>query len=156
MKKIPTSLETFKSNNDSIKIEILEENYLITNPWNDDSVHLLLTKNENCDLLKNIILPEELVAIYHEKDSRLEIIAGPMFKDHTLFNRLFEFNYNGKTYKCFTSEVTPELKFIAEHFVVADTFTNSYHRNLPMLRDYFTHRMPKEFIERNRTREFFS
>lgn len=153
--EIPSSLEMFKSNNESISIELLKDKYLIRNPWNDSSIHLLFKKDDNYELLRNIILPEELVAIYHKSESKLEVIAGPIFKDHSLFNRVFEFNYNGNIYKCFADQVTSELKYLAEHFVIADTFTSSYHRNLPMLRDYFTQRMPKKFIEETVPISFF-
>lgn len=153
--EIPSSLNSFLTNNESIKLEVVKDKYLLRKPWNDESVHLVFDRSDDFSQLENIELPEELVAIYHKSDAILEVIAGPIFKDHPLIKKNFDFNFGGKTFRCFADTVTTQLEFIAKNFAIAETFTYSYHRNLPMLRDYYLKRMPPKFIEESIPISFF-
>lgn len=150
-----SSLEIFKKNNPTVNYKKIEGVTLVINPWNDDSVQFLFDEKKNLKLLEDIFLPEELVAIFHIKSSILEIIVGPIHKKHSLVGRHFEFNFNGDIYKCYTGEVTPQLKLLAENFITGETLTSSYHRNLPLLRDYFRERIPAELRKEVEPISFF-
>jgi len=145
--EIPDSLKRFLENNTSIVPETVKDKILLKKPWNDESIHLLFEKSIDFTIVKDIVLPEELVAIYHKDKSVLEIIAGPIFKENPLIKKSFDFIYQGASFKCNSDKSSSQLEFIARNFVIAETFTYSYHRNLPMLRDYYFKRMPKRFIE---------
>src|SRR5690606_15608523 len=145
--EIPDSLKRSLENNTSIVPETVKDKILLKKPYNDESLHLLFEKSIDFTIVKDIVLPEELVAIYHKDKSVLELAAVPIFKENPLIKKSFDFIYQGASFKCNSDKSSSQLEFIARNFVIAETFTYSYHRNLPMLRDYYFKRMPKRFIE---------
>ncbi|MEP5943570.1 MAG: hypothetical protein ABJ356_03365, partial [Balneola sp.] len=58
-------LEEFLSKNDSLSLDNIEGNFLLSNPWNDKSIMLGFNTEDDFSILKDIYLPEELIAIQH-------------------------------------------------------------------------------------------
>lgn len=69
----------FRENHPNVKFEALEdENILITNCWNDDSCTFNFKKSSVLTFFNNLILHEELLAIYHIKEQLYEFIYTPL------------------------------------------------------------------------------
>lgn len=73
------SIECLAKNNHGMKIEEDENDVIINNPWNDESVKFIIPKREDLTLLENIFFISEFIAIFHR--DRIEFIYGPLPDD---------------------------------------------------------------------------
>ncbi|MEP0005499.1 MAG: hypothetical protein ABJ387_07665 [Balneola sp.] len=129
-------LEEFLSKNDSLSLDNIEGNFLLSNPWNDKSIMLGFNTEDDFSILKDIYLPEELIAIQHG-DNKIEFIYGPLEKSNKEVARSFIFNYIGKEYVCYFGKCSDQIEFLARAFFEADIDSRSNHRNLMFLKDFF-------------------
>ncbi|UAB80605.1 hypothetical protein INR76_10825 [Marixanthomonas sp. SCSIO 43207] len=110
------NLQTLKENNPKIKFIEYDDSTKLINPWNDNSVSFSFKKGQKLTLIKNIVFPEQLVAILDNSKNRLEFIYGPIKNDSTLKTRKFNFAYNGIVFNCFFKEASSSLKLLAKSF----------------------------------------
>ncbi len=91
-----------------VKIEKIEEDKRlhIHNLWNDDSFILRFDAETNLDFLNELLFPEELMAACSIAKGYLEVFAYPIEPEDDLIKRKFDFNYKGKTYKCYWDKPT--------------------------------------------------
>lgn len=69
------TLESLKSNNPKSTFDNKRKYLTITNLWNDNTFKITIDKSAfQVDKLKDCIFLEELVAIYHKVDDKLEFI----------------------------------------------------------------------------------
>ena len=131
------NLLELKKNNPSIELEENGKEYKVLNPWNDESVSFIFKKGKVLTSISNIQFPEELVAIYHRDEQKLEYIYAPLKigeKDKISINL---FNYKGVTFKCYFDMQSNTLQLLCKSFVMNSPDTDSNHRNLRLFRDFF-------------------
>jgi len=136
--KYEKKLAPFLERNPFSKVEILEDNILVTNPWNDDSISLILANwNEKIMILtlNNIILPPRFTAVYHVNRKTMEFIYTVLSKDDICTARKFKFRLDGRLYSCKFAGSSPLLKLLAACSVFVKQSMTDF-RNLSRLRDY--------------------
>ena len=110
------NLVALLTNNQGIEIKAPIGVYEILNAWNDKSLSFNLKKRQNLTSLRNIKFPEQLVAIYHAEQKRIEFIYGAVKKEDKLNNRNFEFLFKGNNFKCSFGAISDSLTLLAKSF----------------------------------------
>lgn len=110
--------DMFIANNASVKISKKDGKMVIVSKcWNDDSFHFEFESKRSMSFLKNMVLPKELFAIYHKNKNLYEFIFLPL---QQVFNREFEYIYQGSAFKLYYGSPTVEFKKLVNHFVMND------------------------------------
>ncbi len=144
----PETLERLKENNPNAIFENKRKYLTIKNLWNDSSFQIVIDKtSNNVDKLHDTVYLEELIAIYHKNDDRLEFIYTPVDPSENLHKRKFDFNYLGKTYKCYFGESSESLEILAKGFQPLTPSDKSDHRNLSEYNDFFTLSKQPPFVK---------
>lgn len=122
--------------NPDIEVEEETEHFNLKKLWTDDTFMIRLPKTVDSNLLKGLIFPKELSALYHHDTSRLEFIMQPVTESYKEQFADFTFFYNGREYHCAFKEPSDKLMLIAGGF--RETSENSYtdYRNLREIRDF--------------------
>lgn len=136
-------LQVFASNNklsEYAKITGKQE-IIVRKPWGDESFCFSFKNAKQASILNSVVLPEQLVAIWHKNDNKLEFIYTVCdLSKNTQANRKFDYNYGSHTYKCYFGDSSTVLKHLATAFREEgrpDPTTLVEYRNLRMFRDYF-------------------
>ena len=133
------TLEELKKNNPTAIFENKRKFLTIKNLWNDNSFQIVIDKTkEDVDKLNDTVYLEELIAIYHKTEEKLEFIYTPSDPNELSNKRKFDFNYEGKSFKCYFSESSKSLEIIAKGFQPLTISEKSNYRNLREYQDYFT------------------
>ena len=152
-------MEAIKKYNPDVIIETETEHLNFKNLWADDTFMIRLKKDEDLDFLGQLAFPQELSAIYHADQKKLEFIMVPCTESHikSMFN--FNFWYKGKEFSCEYKESSKQLLTIASGFRELDEGSISDYRNLRELRDYLRKDdLPKyiqKYFEKKFVRSFF-
>ena len=96
-------LTVFLTKNPHSDIESIDKIHIISKPWNDDSLILLLlpkVKRKLIDTLNNLILPPRFTAIYHIDTNTMEYIYTRLKPDDPILSRQFVFTLDNKHYSC--------------------------------------------------------
>jgi len=113
---------------------------ILEEPWEDDSISIRLsTKNAEqlIDALNFLLLPPNFTCIYHTDRKILEFIWGAQAKDSEYTSRTFEYNFSGRSYKCYFDKASDRLELLAKHAIQRKYYSPSEHRNLLYLREYY-------------------
>lgn len=107
----------FKENNRSVELSNTDGEIIVKKCWNDDSFHFKFKSKQSLSFLKNLILPQELFAIYHIDKELYEFIYLPLPEK---YERSFNYIYQGTTYKLYYGDPSLEFKKLVKHFVMND------------------------------------
>ena len=164
IKVIKKELEPFLKNNPFSSVREEGKDYVISNPWGDDTITFLLikeNKSELIDALNNVILPPRFTAIYHLDSNTMEYIFTVIKKDSPYASREFKFILDGKTYNCQFKSSSERLTTLSKSFMPVEEESSTSYRNLwfyamyvyPELRerfklreDFFKNRIPISFF----------
>lgn len=93
---------------------------LISNCWRDSSCVFKFKNNESHNLrfLNNIIMRDELLAIYHIKEQMYEFIFTPLANK---FQRDFKYIFEGKEFHLYYSTPTKAFEKLSLHFDLNDS-----------------------------------
>jgi len=142
-----------------IIIEEKGNELVLSNLWKDNTFICLIDKSVGFNFLNNIELHEELIAIYHKPDNKIEYIFTVIKEDDPIIKRAFDFNYLGVTFKCYFNSPTDILKLLSSGFREIDSKSDSDYRNLNVLRDYYLQdKLPnyiKKFFKGRKPYSFF-
>lgn len=142
------TLEKLKENNPNAIFENRKKYLTIKNLWNDSSFKIVIDKTaSNIDKLHDTVYLEELIAIYHKNDERIEFIYTPVDPDENLHKRRFDFNYLGKTYKCYFGPSSESLEILAKGFQPLTPSEKSDYRNLREYNDFFNLNKQPTFVK---------
>lgn len=141
------TLDSFIANNPKSNYKIRSKTILVFNPWGDETLKLVIPKTENLSLLNNIILPEELIAIYHTKEELLEFIYSPSDPTESVIKRNFIYNFEGKSYKCYFDISSNVLELLAKSYQPQKPAEKSNHRNLNEFSDYYNQAKLPKFLK---------
>jgi hypothetical protein len=117
------------------------ERHIIYQPWNDDSIALLVGPDNPkplADALNALILPQRFSAIWHKDTKDFEVVwtafklSGPAIE---IADRKFDFRFGNKVYKCEFGDSSPRLMEIA-HASIQIKGTETGYRNLISLEMY--------------------
>lgn len=147
----PETLAKLKENNPNATFDNKRKFLTIKNLWNDNSFQIVIDKTKNnVDKLHDTVYLEEIVAIYHKNEDKLEFIYTPNDPNESIHKRKFDFNYLGKTYKCYFGESSESLEIIAKGFQPLTPSEKSNYRNLREYHDYYSISKQPSFV-----REYF-
>lgn len=133
-------LTTFLANNPKSNIREVRERIVLDNPWEDKSIGIRLsTKNTSqlIEALNSLVLPPRFSCIFHVDTKIAEFIWGPQEKDSDIISRAFEYNFNGRSYKCYFAEISDTLETLAKSAVRRKYDSSSNYRNLISLRQHY-------------------
>ena len=145
VEELKRSLEPFLTDNPSSSIGSLPFPPLATaviEPWGDSTIAIDLgSQTENLvAALNRVILPERLTGMWHKQTKAFEVIytAVPLTGSPSaeVYARAFDFNFDGKTYRCEFRDSSPELLLIADAYTAAGPFSSTNHRNLGSFQRY--------------------
>ena len=116
-------LKTFLTSNPSSKIEERDaddDTVVVKSPWGDDTIEIVIPDEDDglWSALNSLILPPRFSAIYHVDYKKLEIIYSAFPLDDAqkeVVIRSFDFEFDGKTYRCRFGKSSEKLMVIAEH-----------------------------------------
>lgn len=110
----------FRENHPNVEFETLEDNsILITNCWNDDSCTFNFKKSSSAfTFFNNLILHEELLAIYHIEEQLYEFIFTPLSSE---FLRDFKYIFAGSEYHLYYSKPSKAFEKLALNFRLNDS-----------------------------------
>lgn len=106
----------------------------IVNPWNDDSLVILLEPDSDQALinaLNNLVLPPRFTAIYHIDTNTMEFIYTIEDKEAPCFYRQFDFVLEGKSYLCRFAKSSERLLLISKLFRRMKSSKTDYRQLLP-------------------------
>lgn len=141
------NLVTILANNQGIEIKAPVGDYEILNAWNDKSLSFKFKKRQNLTSLRNILFPEQLVAIYHSEQKKIEFIYRAVKKDDKLNDRNFEFLYKGNNFKCSFGPISDSLTLLAKSFKERTADSSTDYRNFRFLRDILTRNFFKDYFK---------
>jgi hypothetical protein len=121
----------------TVKYKIIGEVPIISKPWNDNSLILLLLpqkKGELIDALNKLILPPRFTAIYHIDTNDMEYIFTRLKPDAPILSRRFIFNLDNKQYSCKFDKASERLMNIVSCYARAED-TKTDFRNLAYLEE---------------------
>jgi len=151
------SLQKLQENNPSIEIkDIPKKGRILLKLWNDESFGFLIPTGTKSPSFANIFLFEEYSSIFHKSKNLWEFIYTPEKKDSPLLNRNFEFIYLGETFKCYFGKSSSNLTFLAKHFIILKSETQTSYRNLRYYKDFFIKEKPDYVKEYFKDREPYS
>jgi hypothetical protein len=135
-------LTTFLANNPYSRIDTVEsktegEIPIVSKPWNDESLVLLLlpqSKRKVIDALNNLILPPRFTAIYHTDINTMEYIYTRLKQDAPIASRRFTFDLDSKHYSCKFDKASERLMLLVSCFARAQE-TRTDFRNLIYLEE---------------------
>ena len=131
-----SAIDQFVDNNKILK-KTEGESFILSNLWNDDTFEIKLPKSTNFSLLKDVILPKELVAILHKEKNELEFIYVPLKKEESFLTRSTNFYHKGILFETRFDEPSEVLKIFADGFRETGPATESDYRNLRYFRDFY-------------------
>ena len=101
-------------------------------PWGDPTVALALRPKSArlIDDLNHVLLPPRFSAIWHVDSKDMEFIFTTLPVDSKLRNRVFEFVYDGRGYRCEYGDSSKRLLRIAAASRPVGSPTGTDHRNL--------------------------
>jgi hypothetical protein len=158
-------LSEFQRLNPYSEISIEDHKYVISKPWDDETLDLVVDPN-NTDLkavLNSVLLPPKFYAIWHTDTKTFEIIWGPVNNGSPFVDRKFEFVFDGSVYDCGFSDASDQLTAIREAYrpVASDQEFRSPHRLLKRTQGFFNQvdkRDPEaaaDLLSRYRIQSFF-
>lgn len=138
-------LATFLSHNSWSKIERLNEDEeadsspAILNPWNDDSVALVLPRFSEAAIkrLNGVTLLPAFSAIHHRRKRALEFIFTP-YRQQEVDGRTFSFSFEGANYSCRFSSPSEVVLDLALASDPQGPSTGTDYRNLRQFRRYLS------------------
>lgn len=142
-------LEKFKKNNTCSEITEIDKYYYINKPWCDSSFKLKLKKDKDWSLLSNLILPNELSAIFHKDENLYEFIFSPIEETYAVLSRTFSFNFQHQTFSTYFGKPTDICKQIAQSFRETDnnSIIDTNYRNLNKFRDFYNQDNLPSFVK---------
>ena len=144
----PDILQKIRDNNPNAIFENKRKYLTIKNLWNDSSFQIVIDKTtNNVEKLSDTVYLEELIAIYHKSDERLEFIYTPVDAEENLHKRRFDFNYLGKTYKCYFGPSSESLEIISKGFQPLTPSEKSNYRNLREYNDFFSSSKQSAYVK---------
>lgn len=161
IQQLTTKLNKFINNNSYLNIENTNGKYYIVNPWEDDTVQIEVSIDNEILLesLNSVILPPPLSAIFHTDTYTFEFIFTVASPDNYLWSRAFDFIFNGVTYPCYYGESSEKLLSIASATRPRKPSSNTKHRNLRIYNDYCCQeKLPEpmvKFFENKKPISFF-
>lgn len=125
-------LSQFIDQNPEVEVRDQGTDFLIVEPWGDDSVTILVEKSNKTliDALNKLRLPPRFTAIWHRDSHDIEMIFGPLQSDNALRSRSFEFRYDGSTYKCEYADASARLCALARAADPEGPASDTDHRHL--------------------------
>lgn len=154
------TLQKLQTNNPKTSFDNKRKYLTIKNLWNDNTFKVVIDKTlYTVDKLSDCVFLEELVAIYHKSDDKLEFIYSTCDPSDAILKRKFDYNYEGKTFKCYFDIATIQLEIIAKGFEPIHSPEKSNYRNLREFKDYFSaEKQPsyiKEYFKNKKPYSFF-
>ena len=141
------NLNVFIENN-ALKISFDEQNNIILeNAWEDDSLLLLFCQTENFEGFNNIILNNKLLALFHLDAQHYEFIYQPLLTTNNCIGREFTFNYEGYEFRAKYDQPTDIFEKIARSVRRRKPESISNYRNLLVFRDFYDKENLKESIQ---------
>jgi hypothetical protein len=144
-KEVVADLGEFAKGNPWSRVEKRAGNITILSPWNDSTLVLSIGKEDRPYLpsLNGLVLPERFNAIFHVRGGSLEFIFNSLFDKKDPFpSDPFDFQFQGRCFKCSYALPSPELLFLARVYRPVQTGVDSSFRNLD---DLQTLQHAKEF-----------
>lgn len=142
------TLKKLIENNPTAIFENKRRYLTIKNLWNDNSFQIVIDKTtNNVDKLYDTVYLEELIAIYHKSEEIIEFIYTPVDPEENIHKRKFDFNYLGKTYKCFYGPTSESLEILAKGFQPIIPSEKSNYRNLREYNDFYTLSKQPAFVK---------
>lgn len=152
-------LQALKRNNPEIELkELKKKYYAVKDPWGDETFAFVIKKGKRLPNFENIVLPKEFSSILNKGENTWEFIFAPVEKDDNLISRKFNFHYKGNTFSCSFKEISEQLKFFAQHFVIIKGETSTTYRNLRAFKDFYAKTKPdyvKEYFKEKVPISFF-
>ena len=153
-------LTTFLANSPKSNIVKVKETIVLEEPWEDASISIRLSTkyaDQLIEVLNSLVLPLRFSCIYHVDTNITEYIWSPQAKDSDIFSRVFEFNFNGHSYKCYFAEISDRLEMLAKSAVRRKYNSPTEYRNLIFLRQYYSDKAKKssELVEDSIPVSFF-
>lgn len=153
-----SAFDQFLENN-KVSKKTVAENYELSNLWCDDSFICKLPKTTNFSIVQNILLPKELLSIYHRDRSEIEFIFNILDPDENFLKRTTKFFHKGYPFDTRYDQPSEALKLLATGFRETGPATESDYRNLRYFRDYYKKdNLPesrKEFFKNKTPISFF-
>ena len=133
------TLLKLRSNNPKSIFDNKRKYLTINNLWNDNTFKISIDKTTfPVDKLCDCVFLEELVAIYHKGEDKIEFIYSVCDPTDAILKRKFDYNYDGKSFKCYFDTSTIQLEIIAKGFEPLLTPEKSNHRNLREFKDFYS------------------
>ncbi len=106
--------------------------FVIEKPWNDETLEFVIpTKADKLSsILNTLYLPPRFSALYHKTNKSLEFIYTSFPIREELKKRSFNFNFEGRNYKCEFNKSSQELLDLADVFQPISPRTATNYRNL--------------------------
>lgn len=136
-------LSTFLGNNPKSKIVRKKNRIVLEDPWEDRTISIRLYGKyvpQLIDTLNSLVLPPRFSAIFHIDTNIAEFIWSAISNDEETTSRSFNFNFNGRNYKCYYAQASDKLRMLATHALRRVWYSPSEHRNILSLRQYFRDR----------------
>ncbi|MEE9176037.1 MAG: hypothetical protein V3U19_07670 [Thermodesulfobacteriota bacterium] len=136
-------LNNFLGNNPNSKIVRKKRGILLEDPWEDGTISIRLHGKyvpQLIDTLNSLVLPPRFSAIFHIDTNIVEFIWSAIPNDDEIISRSFNFNFNGRNYKCYYAQTSDRLKLLATHSLRRVWYSPYEHRNILSLRQYFRNR----------------
>jgi hypothetical protein len=130
-------LNTFLTNNPYSAVELLDKFLVLSKPWNDESLILVLSRKargKTIGVLNNLILPPKFTAIYHIDTNTMEYIYTRLKPDHPITSRQFIFNLDNKQYSCKFDKASERLMTLVDNYARARDSRTDF-RNLIYLEE---------------------
>ena len=143
------SFSTFVQNN-KLKISTdKNDNIVLENVWEDDSILLVFNKAESFVGFDKILMHNKLLALFHNNpgEQDYEFIYQPLLKTNSCIGRSFTFNYEGHEFHAKYDEPTEIFEKIARSFRRCKPESDSNFRNLLLFRDFYDKEHLKESIQ---------
>lgn len=129
-------LAPFAARNPEAKIQVVDDHYLIENPWGDDTVAIRIgVTNQNAiELLNEVRFPPRFSAVMHSGSGDMEFVFGPVREDDVLRSRRFCVCYRGQDYICEFADASDVLLSIRNASKPVGPSSETNYRNLGGLR----------------------
>lgn len=132
-----SAFDTFLGNNKSIVKKIDKSYHELSLLWQDDTFVCRIPKSTNFSILKDIILPKELSALFNKETKVLEFIFSPLKPDENFLPRKTKFYFKNIEFETEYSEPSEALELIAKGFIEIDINSETNYRNLRFFRDFY-------------------
>ncbi len=140
--QIKKSLSGFLKNNPDASLDKVGNNFLIKNPWGDNTLYFELPNDiKKVRFLNNLYLPPRLIAIFHTKRAELEVIFTALPTDPDFYKRSFKLHLVKETYFCQFANSSKELLSLANIFRQSTSPSQTSYRNLESYQSYLRQRV---------------